>query len=142
MAMDTINRAGNVVRVRENPLLRWALEIDGAVSALNGLAYVVAAGALSDLLGLPTALLVPAGAFLVVYGLVLVAMSMRSTVGRAVVRTVIVLNALWVADSIVVAASGWFDASTAGIVWILLQAAVVAGFAVAQAGGLRRAIAA
>ncbi|WP_129669546.1 hypothetical protein [Phytoactinopolyspora endophytica] len=139
MATGTFSPATSAVRIRETPLLRWALEIDGAVSALNGLAYVVAAGAIGDRLGLSTALLVPIGAFLVVYGAALVVMSMRPRLGRGAVRAVIVLNALWVVDSLVVAFSGWFDPQGIGIAWILAQAVVVAGFATAQALGLRRA---
>lgn len=129
MTSTTYTEPARTVRVRETPLLRWALELDGAVSALNGLAYVVAAGAIGDLLCLPASLLRAAGAFLVVYGLALVVMSLRPRLRRTAVLAVVVLNALWVIDSVVVAVSGWFEPS----------GAVIAGFATPQGLGLRRA---
>ena len=49
------------------------------------------------------------------------------------------VNALWVVDSLVVAAAGWFDLTTVGTVCVVVQAAVVAGLAVAEYAGLRRA---
>ncbi|PSK97274.1 hypothetical protein CLV30_12373 [Haloactinopolyspora alba] len=139
MTTDSFTATAGTVRTRENPLLRWALITDGAVSAVNGLAYVAAANAVGDLLELPVSLLVPAGVFLVVYGLVLIAMARRPRLARRAVAGVVVLNALWVVDSLVVASGAWFDPGTAGVVWLLMQAAVVAAFAVVQAVGMRRA---
>lgn len=126
-------------KVRETPPLRWALELDGIGSALNGLAYLVAASALGELFGLSTALLVPAGAFLVAYGAALIVMSTRREVSAVAVKIVIAANVIWMVDSLVVAFSGWFSPAGAGVAWILAQAALVGGFAIAQAAGLRRA---
>ncbi|WP_236831769.1 hypothetical protein [Blastococcus sp. KM273128] len=47
-------------------------------------------------------------------------------------------NALWTAASVVVVATGGFELTGAGTAWVLLQAAVVAGFAGLQVAGLRR----
>ncbi|AYY12110.1 hypothetical protein EF847_04695 [Actinobacteria bacterium YIM 96077] len=130
---------GRTVPIHRTPLLRWALAVDGAVSAVNGLIYVALAAAVGGLLGLPATLLVPVGAFLILYGAGLAVMSGRSRLRALAVLAVVELNAIWVVASLVVAATGWFDPSTIGVVWIVLQAAVVAGFAVAQLAGLRRA---
>jgi hypothetical protein len=51
---------------------------------------------------------------------------------------VVVANVAWVAASLCALLFGWLDPSTAGMVWIPLQAAVVAGFAALQAVGLNR----
>ena len=139
MTAHTYADTRSIARVRETPLLRWALELDGIGSALNGLAYLVAASALGELFGLPTALLVPAGAFLVAYGAALIVMSTRREVSAVAVKVVVAANLIWMVDSLVVAFSGWFSPTGAGVAWILAQSALVAGFAITQAAGLRRA---
>ena len=47
------------------------------------------------------------------------------------------LNASWAVGSVVVALTGAGTPTTVGAVWILVQAVVVACFAVLQAAGLR-----
>lgn len=139
MAADTAARTPALARVRETPLLRWTLEFDGIVTALNGLVYVLAAGWVGDQLGLPAALLYPAGALLAVMGAFVFFVSTRREAPVLWVGAIIVLNAVWAIDSVVVVAAGWFDPTTAGTTWILLQAALVAGFVVLQYAGLKRA---
>jgi hypothetical protein len=58
----------------------------------------------------------------------------------AAVRIVVAGNLLWTAASVAVAA-GDGTLTTIGTVWVVLQALVVAGFAVLQFAGLRRATA-
>ncbi|PZF79578.1 hypothetical protein [Jiangella anatolica] len=138
MAADTVARPA-VARIRDTPLLRWTLEIDGIVTVLNGLAYVAAAGWVGDRLGLPTSLLYPAGAVLIVMGAFVFYVSTRREAPVSWVGAIIAINAVWVVDSVIVAAAGWFDPTTAGTVWILLQAALVAVFVELEWVGLRRA---
>ena len=45
---------------------------------------------------------------------------------------------MWALASLVLAALDWASPTTAGTVWIVLQALTVAGFAGLQAAGLRR----
>ncbi len=45
---------------------------------------------------------------------------------------VIAGNTLWVIASLAAAIAGWHDPTTAGTVWIVLQALLVAGFAELQ----------
>ncbi|WP_157553209.1 hypothetical protein [Jiangella gansuensis] len=137
MTTNTAARPG-AVRLREVPAMRWLLEIDGIATGLTGLACLVAGGFVSDHSGLPTALLYPVGAFLVVLGAALVAMSTRNVVPAGWVWGIAVLNAIWVIDSVVVVASGWFDVTTVGTAGVLLQAAVVAGFVAGYVVILRR----
>ena len=53
-------------------------------------------------------------------------------------RAIVVLNALWVGASIVVAALGWLSPTTLGVAFILVQAGAVAVLAEVQYLGLRR----
>ncbi|MBB5788637.1 hypothetical protein [Jiangella mangrovi] len=136
---DTATRTPAVARIRETPLLRWTLELDGVANVLIGLAYVLAAGWIGDELGLPTSLIYPVGAFMVAAGALIVAISTRREAPALWVGAIIVLNFVWAVDSVVVAAAGWFDPTTAGTAWILLQAGVVALLGAFEWAGLRRA---
>ena len=52
---------------------------------------------------------------------------------------IVAVNAAWVAGSLAAVIAGWGSPSTAGSVWIVLQAVVVGAFAELQLTGLRRA---
>lgn len=115
-------------------LLRTALLLDAGVSGLNGLAYLAAAGPLAGLLGHPAGTLRGVGAFLVVFALAVAYVGTRRPIPPAGAWTVAGANVAWVLASLAVA--GAAD-TTAGTVWTLLQAVVVAGFAALQTTALR-----
>jgi hypothetical protein len=119
-------------------LLRVALKLDAVVTGANGVAYLAAAGPLSDLLGLSEALLRGTGAFLIAFAALVWLTGTRRAIPRAPVLAIIAGNAAWAAGSVVAAIAGLGDPSTAGTVWMVLQAVVVAGFAELQLTGLRR----
>jgi hypothetical protein len=110
--------------------IRFALLLDAVVSGANGVAYLVAAGPIADLLGVPADFLRALGAFFVVYAAAVWLVSRRPS--NAAVAAVIAGNALWVLASAVYVVAGWHDPSTAGVVWSILQAVIVAGFAELQ----------
>jgi len=114
-------------------LLRLALRLDAVVTAANGAAYLVLAGPLQDLLGLQAALLRPTGALLLVFSAAVWLVAARPSMQRGPVLAVVAVNALWVAASLALAAFGWGSQETAGTVWVVLQALVVAAFAELQA---------
>ena len=114
-------------------LLRLALRLDAVVTAANGAAYLVLAGPLEDLLGLEAAVLRPAGALLLVFAAAVWLVAARTRISRAPVLAVIAVNALWVVASLALAVFGWGSPDTAGTIWVVLQALVVAGFAELQA---------
>ena len=118
-------------------LLRLALRVDAVVSGLNGAAYLLLAGPLSDLLGLSTGVLRGVGVFLLVYGAAVWLVGDRPA--APAVRTVITGNLLWTAGSVAVVVADLGTPTTIGAVWLVLQAVVVAGFAVLQLAGLRGA---
>lgn len=119
-------------------LLRRVLAVDAVVTTGNGLIYLIAAGPVGRLLGVPSDLLLGLGVFLTLYGLVVGYLAMRPVPPGGGVRAVIVGNSAWAVASIGVLLSGWLDPSLAGTVWIPAQAAVVAGLAGLQAVALRR----
>jgi hypothetical protein len=112
--------------------LRTALKLDALVTGANGAAYLIAAGPLEDLLGLSPALLRGTGAFLLLYSAAVWTVASRPQVSPSAALVVIALNVLWAADSIAFLATGVSDPTTAGAVWIVMQAVVVAGFAALQ----------
>ncbi|MFF7971119.1 hypothetical protein [Streptomyces sp. NPDC007905] len=118
--------------------LRTFLALDAAVTAANGLIYLLAAGPVGDLLGLGTGLLRGIGVFLTVYGALVALLASRPVPGTAATKAVVEANALWAVASVATAVFGWFGPNTVGTVWTVLQAAVVAAFAVLQTSGLRR----
>ncbi|WP_448608451.1 hypothetical protein [Geodermatophilus sp. URMC 60] len=117
-------------------LLRLALRLDAVVTAANGAAYLLAAPLLDDLLGLPSGWLRGVGVFLLLFGAGVWAVAARPT--SPAVGTVVAANALWVAGSVLVAATGVGSPTAVGAGWVLLQALVVAAFAGLQVAGLRR----
>jgi hypothetical protein len=127
MTTTSVNRLAALPRKQ---LLRLALRVDAVVSGANGIAYLALAEPLDDLLGLPADLTRPVGAFLVLYALAVWAVSNRPR--PAAVRAIIAGNLAWAAASIGFAAGDAASPTTAGTVWTVLQALVVAGFAAAQ----------
>ena len=117
-------------------LLRLVLRVDAVVSGLNGAMYLLVAGPLSGLLGLPAGVLRGVGMFLLVFAAAVWSVGNRPA--APTVRAVITANLLWTAGSIVVVAVDLGTPTTVGAVWLVLQAVVVAAFAFGQAVGLRR----
>ena len=121
-----------------SPLLRPLLCADAAVSGLNAAAYLAAAPLIAGVLGLPAGTLRAAGAFLLTYALAVLYAGTRAHPPRGAVVAVVAVNALWALGSVLLAAGAWLTPTGVGTAWVLAQAAVVATFAAAQAGALRR----
>ena len=113
--------------------LRIALKLDAVVTGANGAAYLFAAGPLADLLGLSPTLLRSIGAFLLLFAAVVWLVAVRVEISPTAALVVIAVNVLWAIDSLAFVALGFSEPTTAGVVWIVLQALVVAGFAELQA---------
>ncbi|WP_407562183.1 hypothetical protein [Streptomyces sp. 184] len=117
-------------------LRRW-LGLDAVVTGANGLVYLALSGPVSDLLGVDRGLLLVLGAVLVVYALDVAWIARRAVPPARPVALVVDINVAWAVASLVVLVTGVLGPTTAGYVWIPLQAAVVLGFAVVQYGLLR-----
>jgi hypothetical protein len=105
---------------------------------MRPVAYLLLAGPLGDLLGLPPALLRGAGAFLLAFAAAVWLVGRAGEISRAAVLAVVAVNVGWVADSLLVLALGAYDPTTAGSVWIAEQSVTVAAFAGLQLAGRRR----
>ncbi|MYW06272.1 hypothetical protein [Streptomyces sp. SID3343] len=123
----------------DTKLLRLVLRLDAAATGAVGGAAVAGSTVLDSALGLRTAFLAGVGAFLVVYALGVWWIATRPNLRRAAVRSVIGLNLIWCADSVLTAAAGWFDPTTLGTTVIVVQAVAVLAFADLQIIGLRKA---
>ncbi|WP_418960007.1 hypothetical protein [Streptomyces tritici] len=128
--------AGISRTTRPQSALRRFLALDAVVTGGNGLAYLFASEALGDLLGVDAGLLLELGVFLTVYALGVGLLAARPQPPALGVKAVIDCNVLWTAASLV-ALVGWLEPTTAGLLWIPMQAATVAGFAALQWAALR-----
>jgi hypothetical protein len=120
------------------PLLRYALVGDALASGATGLLLLSSAGFLAVPLGLPEPLMRYVGLFLLPYAAVVAFVGIRETVMTGVIWVIITVNALWVADSILLLLSGWVTPTLLGTTFVIVQALIVAAFAEAQFIGLRR----
>lgn len=124
--------------LRPAPLLRLALLADAAASGAAG-ALMLAGGAwLAAPLGLPVALLHGAGLVCLLWAGFIAWLGRRTTIPAGAAWAVIGLNLVWVADSVLLLASGWVRPTGLGTAFVLAQALAVLALAAAQWAGLRR----
>jgi hypothetical protein len=133
---STATRPRPLARLGADPL-RTVLRLDAVVTGVNGAAYLAAAPLLTGLLGVPSGALRGLGAFLLAYAAGVALVAARPVVSAGATEVVVGANLLWAAASVAAVATDRFDLTTTGAVWVLLQAAVVAGFAALQLTALR-----
>jgi len=119
-------------------LLRRALLADATLSAITGIALVLAAGPLGALLELPAVGLRAAGVIFIPFAVLAGWVGTRERVRRTVVFVVIVLNALWALDSVLLVLMGWVDTTPLGEYFVIGQAVIVGVLAEMEFLGLRR----
>jgi hypothetical protein len=127
-----------MMTIHSSPLLRQALVADATTSAAFGLLMLIGAGPLSGILGLPEMLLRVAGAVLLPYAALIGWLGVREQIQKPIAWAVVLGNALWVADSLLLLVSGWVQPTSAGIAFVIAQALVVLMYAEFQYVGLRR----
>lgn len=118
--------------------LRRALLLDAACSGAMGLLLAVAAAPLGWWFHLPEALLRESGLFLLAFAAALAWLGTRSAVPRWAVLGVVIGNALWAIDSVLLLLPGWIAPNWLGGGFILAQAVVVAALAELEYVGLQR----
>ncbi|MFB6962947.1 hypothetical protein ACFCYB_39810 [Streptomyces sp. NPDC056309] len=121
---------------RPQTMLRRFLALDAVVTGVNGLVYVIDSKPVGNLLGIGSGLLFELGIFLVLYAAGVGYLATRKQPSTLAVKAVIDANVLWAVLGIV-AMLAWFSPTTAGTVWIPMQAMTVAGFGVLQFLSLR-----
>jgi hypothetical protein len=124
--------------IRPSTFLRRVLWLDAASCAGMGLLLVTASGLLSGLLNLPDGLMRESAMVLLPFAALLAFLATRTRLPRAAVWAVIVANAIWVIDSIVLLFTGWVQPNVFGYVFVVGQAAVVAVLIELEYLGLRK----
>lgn len=128
--------------IHPSSLLRRAFVADAAASGLVALAQLADTSLLVRALGLPRGLLVETGLFLVLYALVLAALSRASRLPAALVRMIVAGNVAWALAAVALWAEGLVAPTGLGLAWLLAQAAATAVFAAWESAGLRASVAA
>ncbi len=119
--------------------LQRALLGNAAFSGISGLVMVLAAGSISEFLGLGNpVILVITGVVLLLYMPMLVWLSNQSPVPGHFAWEVIALDILWVTGSLVLIFTDLVPLTTGGKWAIAITADIVALFAILQYVGLRR----
>ncbi|MFD9950908.1 hypothetical protein ACFWYW_57445 [Nonomuraea sp. NPDC059023] len=119
--------------------LRTVLVADALVTGANGLAYLVAAPLLSDLLGPGSGMLRALGAFLLAYGAAVAVLGTRREISLGGTKAVVAINIAWTLASVAAVVFGLVEFTTIGAVWAIAQALVVGLLAELQIMGLRKA---
>jgi hypothetical protein len=120
-------------------LLRRVLQANGFFSGLSGLAFIFGSEAIATFLGLDAPMYIAVtGGILLLYAASLFYVAAQETISRSAAWTFIILDALWVVDSIAVLVIGWPPLTTAGKWAVAGVADVVAIIAALQYYGLRR----
>lgn len=124
--------------IHSSLLLQRALALDAIASGAMAALLTLAAGYLAPLLNLPGGVLRPLGLFMAAWAALVGYLATRETLSKALVRAVIVGNAVWTIDSLALLATSWIAPNTLGIAFIVMQALAVGLFAELQLMGLRR----
>ena len=135
---QTQSGLGRSVEEDRGGLMRLVLKLDAVATGAVGLLSVAAGPMLDDLLGIPLALLVPVGLFLVAYAAIWI-VATRRRVSRLAVWAAVAINLIYVVDCLVVVAASWVPLTALGTAFVLFQAAAVTLFAAAQFYALRKA---
>lgn len=130
-----------MLNIQSPSFLRRVLLVDAIASAATGLLMVLGASLLAPALGLPLVLLREAGIILLPFAAFVAYVGTRSEVPRRGVWAVIVANALWVIDSMVLLFSGWVEPTVYGQVFVVAQALAVAVLAELEFFALRKSTA-
>lgn len=122
----------------DDGLLRTALKLDAIATGPTSVAYLVAAGPLGDLIELPPGVLRAAGAFLLLFAVLVWVTAQASSISAASVWVIVAINVVWGAGSIAAAIADWGSPTTVGAVLVVVQATFGMAFGCAEYIGLRR----
>ena len=124
--------------IQPSLFLRRALLADAVFSGVSALGLTFGAGAFAALLGLPEALLLETGLFLIAYAAFVGWLGTRQTMMRVLVLIVVTGNAVWTLASIALLFSGAVSPNLLGEIAVVAQAIATGVFAELQYVGLRK----
>jgi hypothetical protein len=119
--------------------LRLVLLADAVATAATGVLLATASAPLDRWLNIPAPLLFYAGLVLLPYAAFVAYLALQPHVSRTAVWAVVLCNAAWAVDSVLLLATGWIAPSAFGYAFVIAQAVVVAAFCELQFTGIRRA---
>jgi hypothetical protein len=119
--------------------LKRILFVDAAATGSLGLSLLAAAEWLSGLFGIQAGLLQLAGAVLVPFAALLTWAALQHAPSRRLLLALIVGNALWVIDSVLLLFTPWVSPNSLGLAFVLGQAFAVAVLTGGEFVGARRA---
>ncbi|HEX6901004.1 MAG TPA: hypothetical protein VF789_14870 [Thermoanaerobaculia bacterium] len=122
----------------DSTFLRRVLILDAVSSAAMGALLLLAMTPLTSLFGLSRPLLLWTGLSLLPFAAFVGWLATRELPPRAAVWAVVVLNAFWAVDSLLLLVAGWIEPTPLGAVFVVFQALFVGGLAALQLAGLRR----
>jgi hypothetical protein len=125
-------------RIIPSAFLRRVLWADAASCFGMGLLLALAATPLARWFGLPGVMLREVGLFLLLFAALVAVLALRRASPRLLFWAVIIGNALWALDSVLLLVSGWVTPTTLGGAFVVAQALVVALLAELEYSGLRR----
>ena len=125
-------------RILPSDFLRRVLLADAITSGAMGLLLALLAGPLARWFGLPTGMLREVGIFLLGFAALAATLGLQRASPRLLVWLVILGNALWALDSLLLLVSGWVAPTALGGSFVVAQALVVALLAELEYTGLRR----
>lgn len=117
--------------------LKTALAVDAASGATTAALQLALPRLLADELGLPMALLLETGLFLVALAALLAFLARSARVAAPLVWAIVTGNVAWSAACVLLWTTGAVAPTTLGIAFLLAQAAVVLALAVWEAIGLQ-----
>lgn len=118
-------------------LLRYAMRLDAVLVGITGIPFVVAAGWLSSLTGVPVAVEYGLGVFFLVYGVGVYWLAGRDRVRPGGIAT-IAMNAMFTVGFVAAEVSGIWPLTGWGVALLLGGAAYTAVIGTVQYVGLRR----
>ena len=124
--------------IRASALLRRVLIVNAVTSGASGIAMIVFAELLANLLQLPVDLISEAGIVLLPFAAFVGFVASRSEPARFAVWAIIALNVVWFVDSIGLLFTGWVTPNGPGYAVVIAQAVGVLVLADLEYMGLKR----
>jgi hypothetical protein len=123
--------------VQSSRMLKTALAVDALSGAGTATLQLLMPRLLADQLGLPMALLLESGLFLVAFAALLAFLARRERVAAPLISAIVLGNVGWSAGCVLLWATGLVNPTPLGVAFLTLQAAVVLALAAWEAAGLR-----
>jgi hypothetical protein len=137
-----MKRRDKMMRTPWSPFLQRVLWFDAATCLITGAVFLTASATVERLLAIPAPLARVLAVVLLAFGAFVAFIGTRRELIRPAAWAIVVANALWAVESVLVLLLGWLQPNALGQWFVVAQALAVAVIAELQFIGLRRARAA